>query len=212
MTKNLPTPSFTANDVDIMAKKTLYSGFFTMVHYKIRHKLFNGGWSQPFEREIFEHNAAVGVLLFDPIQDCVVLIEQFRIGALNDPTSPWLLEIVAGLIQTDDKAEQIARKEVQEETNLTIQAIIPICQYWASPGGTSEKMHLFCARIDAQLAGGVFGADDEHEDIKSIILPTAQAVALINQHRICNAASIISLQWLALNKTWIQQQWIETDE
>ncbi len=189
-----PIPSFTNKDVKVIAKKTVCSGFFNMIHDKIRHKLFAGGWSKTFFREVLEHNTIAGMLLFDPIQDCVVLIEQFRIDTLHDQTSSWLLEIVAGIIQTDEEATQMAKKEALEAANLTIQEIIPICQYWVSPGGTSEKMYLFCAKIDAQLAGGVFDLDEEHQDIKSVILPTVQAIALIDQSRMCNAASIISLQ------------------
>ena len=69
---------FTQNDYEIVKRDSLYEGFFRMARYHLRFKLFNGGWSQTVTRELMERPSAVGILLYDPILDRVVLIEQFR--------------------------------------------------------------------------------------------------------------------------------------
>jgi len=92
-------PCYGIDDVDIIATSELYQGFFKMQEFRLKHRLMKGGWSQTLSRECLMRPPAVGVLLYDPYQDAVVLLEQFRIGALDYEAGPWLLELVAGLAQ-----------------------------------------------------------------------------------------------------------------
>ena len=91
--------TFTKNDVEIIARETLYSGFFSLELYRFRHRLFNGEMSGEVRREIFERGHAAVLLPFDPVRDEVVLVEQIRIAAFDTSESPWLLEMVAGMIE-----------------------------------------------------------------------------------------------------------------
>jgi ADP-ribose pyrophosphatase len=50
---NLPV-TFGKNDVEIIARETLYRGFFSLDLYRFRHRLFNGQMSHEVRREIFE--------------------------------------------------------------------------------------------------------------------------------------------------------------
>ena len=83
------------NDVEIIARETLYSGFFSLDLYRFRHRLFNGEMSGEVRREILERGHAAVLLPYDPVRDEVVLIEQIRIAAYDTSESPWLLELVA---------------------------------------------------------------------------------------------------------------------
>ena len=147
----------TDSRVHILDKTVCYDGFFRIERYRLRHQLFRGGWSREITRELFERGHAAAVLPYDPLLDAVVLIEQFRIGALETPGDPWLLEIVAGVIdKPDETPEDVVRREAVEEANCVIQDIVHICDYFVSPGGTSECISLFCGKVDAAGVGGVW--------------------------------------------------------
>lgn len=189
---------------DLLANETLYRGFFSLQRYRLRFEYFDGSWSEPIEREIFERGHAVAVLPYDPERGEVVLIEQFRPGALDAPTGPWLAEIVAGMIEPGESAEDVARRESDEEAGLAIDELYPLTRYWVSPGGTTESIYLFLARVDTSriacdvdgLVDGQFGLDHEHEDIRVRVVPIDQAVADVEGGRIVAAAPVIALLWL----------------
>lgn len=198
--------SFNKKDVEILNKETLFKGFFRMVKYRFEHKRFAGGWSEPVEREMFERGHAAAMLPYDPIRDQVVIIEQIRVGALEH-AQPWQLEIVAGVIDTDESAEQVVRREALEEAGLSVGRIEKITSYYPSSGGCSEKLDVFIGEVDCSQAGGIHGLDCEGEDIKVHVMSRTEAYQLVKDGRIENGASIIALQWLALNYQPLQQQW-----
>lgn len=195
------TVSFSKDDCKIIAKESLHDGFFKVDRFNIQHQLFAGGHSETFSRELFERGEAAAVLLYDTTADVVILTEQFRIGAAFDSeASPWLLEVVAGMVETGEQADDVARREAQEEAGCIIHDLIPISSYWSSPGGTSEKIHLYCALLNSQGVGGIHGLDHEQEDILVRTIPFEQAYNAIASGEINNAATIIALQWLKLNQ------------
>src|SRR5262245_58116887 len=194
--------------VQILGKTVCYDGFFRIERYRLRHQLFRGGWSPEITRELFERGHAAAVLPYDPMLDAVVLIEQFRIGALETPGDPWLLEIVAGVIdKPDETPEDVVRREAIEEANCAIQDIVHICDYFVSPGGTSECISLFCGKVDAAGVGGVCGLEEEAEDIRVIVVPFPEALAQLQAGNIRSAAPIIALQWLQLNHDHLRTRW-----
>ena len=198
----------TDSRVEILDKTVCYDGFFRIERYRLRHRLFSGGWSRELTREIFERGHAAAVLPYDPVLDTVVLVEQFRIGALEAPGNPWLLEIVAGVIDhPDETPEEVARREAVEEANCHIQDIVHICDYFVSPGGTSERISLFCGKVDAAGAGGLHGLEEEAEDIRVVVVPFAEALAQLRAGDIKSAAPIIALQWLQLNHQQLRARW-----
>ncbi|HER34765.1 MAG TPA: NUDIX domain-containing protein [Halothiobacillaceae bacterium] len=189
---------------DLLANETLYQGFFSLHRYRLRFEHFDGRWSEPVEREIFERGHAVAVLPYDPERGEVVLIEQFRPGALDAPTGPWLAEIVAGMIEPGESAEDVARRESDEEAGLAIDELYPLTRYWVSPGGTTESIYLFLARVDTGslerdgdgLVDGRSGLVHEHGDIRVRVVPIDQALADVEAGRIVAAAPVIALLWL----------------
>ncbi|MGJ7095268.1 ADP-ribose diphosphatase [Vibrio hannami] len=197
---------FTSQDVEILSKETLFQGFFKMVKYRFRHKLFKGGWSDPVERELFVRGHAVAMLPYDAVRDEVILIEQVRVGTLEQE-SPWQIEIVAGIIDTDESPEEVARRESLEEAGVEAGELIKVTSYYPSAGGCSEKLDVYVGQVDASNAGGIHGLDYENEDIRVQVVSREEAYNLVLDGKIENGASIIALQWLELNYKDLQSRW-----
>ncbi|MEK2000059.1 ADP-ribose diphosphatase [Vibrio parahaemolyticus] len=197
---------FTSRDVEIISKESLFEGFFKMVKYRFKHKLFAGGWSDVVEREMFERGHAAAMLPYDPKTDQVVIIEQIRIGALEHE-HPWQLEIVAGMIDRDESAEEVIRREAEEEAGITVGRVASVTSYYPSSGGCSEKLDVFVGEVDASKAHGIHGLDYEDEDIRVHVLSREQAYQWVKDGIFENGASIIALQWLQLNHQELRSQW-----
>lgn len=191
---------FGRGDVRILESTVRYDGFLRIDRLRLSCRLFEGGWSPAFTREVLRREPGVGVLLYDTRLDKVLLVEQFRVGCLDDAhNGPWALELVAGLVEPGESAEQVARREAGEEAGIELNQLLPVCEYYNSPGGSSEKLRVFCAAFDATRAGGIFGLESEAENIRSVILSREEALAAVAAGRINNAMSIIALQWLQLH-------------
>ncbi|MEW6309815.1 MAG: NUDIX domain-containing protein [Pseudomonadota bacterium] len=195
------------DDVQILRREQCFSGFYRLERLHLRHRLFAGGMGAELSRELFVRHDAVCVLPYDPRTDQVVLIEQFRVGAYGKVSNPWLIELVAGLIDKEEQPEEVARREAMEEAGVTLGELWPVTRYFPSPGGSDEQVHLYVARCDSTTAGGVFGLAEEGEDIRVHVWPLAQALQAVRDGRIDNAASIIALQWLALNRDDVRGVW-----
>lgn len=200
--------TFSQADVEVVEREECFRGFYKLDRLHLRHRLFAGGMGKLINRELFVRHDAVCVLPYDPQRDEVVLIEQFRVGALDKSANPWLLELVAGLIDKDEQPEEVARREAVEEAGLTLGALWPVCAYYPSPGGSDERVHLFVGRCDSVGAGGIHGLEEEGEDIRVHVLPFEDALARVRDGRIDNAASIMALQWLALNRDEVRGLWM----
>jgi ADP-ribose pyrophosphatase len=196
-----------ADDVEILGREQCFRGFYRLDRLRLRHRQFSGAMGQELSRELFIRHDAVCVLPYDPLRDEVVLIEQFRVGAMHKGGNPWLLELVAGLIDKDEQPEEVAHREALEEADLALQALWPISQYFPSPGGSDERVYLYVGRCDSSNAGGVHGLAEEGEDIKVHVLSFAEALQAVKDGTINNAASIIALQWLALNRDEVRGLW-----
>lgn len=199
--------TFAKNDVEIIARETLYSGFFSMELYRFRHRLFNGEMSGEIRREIFERGHAAVLLPFDPVRDEVVLVEQIRIAAYDVSESPWLLEMVAGMIEEGESVEDVARREALEEAGLVVGRTKPVLSYLASPGGTSERLSIMVGEVDATTAEGIHGLAVENEDIRVHVVSREQAYQWVEEGKIDNAASVIALQWLQLHYQTLRNEW-----
>ncbi|HEC14721.1 MAG TPA: NUDIX domain-containing protein [Rhodospirillales bacterium] len=205
------------DDIQVIEKTTPFQGYFRIDHYRMKHRLFEGGWSAEMSREVFERGHAVTVALYDPDLDKLVLIEQFRPGAMAaiaspwfaDDASPWLIETVAGIIDQGETPEIVARREAMEEANCEIKEIIPVCQYFVSPGGSSESIFVFCGRVDASSAGGVHGLEAEHENLRVFTVSPAQTFQWLDSGKISNAMTMIALNWFRLNHQKVRDIWLD---
>lgn len=204
--ENVPV-TFAKNDVEIIARETLYSGFFSMELYRFRHRLFNGEMSGEIKREIFERGHAAVLLPYDPVRDEVVLVEQVRIAAYDTSETPWLLEMVAGMIEEGESVEDVARREALEEAGLVVGRTKPVLSYLASPGGTTERSSIMVGEVDATTAEGIHGLADENEDIRVHVVSRKLAYQWVEEGKIDNAASVIALQWLQLHYQTLRHEW-----
>jgi ADP-ribose pyrophosphatase len=200
---------FTKNDYEIVKRELLYEGFFRLANYHVRHRKFNGEWSNVFTREIHERPPAAGVLPYDPNLDKVVLIEQFRAGACGSEQSPWLFEVVAGIYDETEKPNEVALREAEEEAGAKILNLELICDYFVSPGETTEYLHLYCGKVNADTISGIHGLPQENEDIRAFTLTRQEAFQLVKDGKIKTAPVIIALQWLQLNYQWLRELWLK---
>lgn len=197
---------FNRADVEVLEDHTGYDGFFKIKELTLRHRRFAGDWSRPLKRELFLRRAAVGVLLYDPQRDSIALVEQFRVGALHTE-KPWLLELVAGLIDDGETPEGVARREAIEEAGCEILSLEPVLNYFSSPGGSNEFFHLFCGRCSLTEVGGIHGLEEEGEDIRVHVMSVDEALKLLEAGALCNAHTIIALQWLQLHRPRLRALW-----
>ncbi|MBL6933552.1 MAG: NUDIX domain-containing protein [Rhodospirillales bacterium] len=206
----------TKDSVEIIEKKTSFKDYIQVDHYLLKHVLHDGGWSKVISREVVERGHVAAALLYDPDLDLFVLIEQFRTAAFaarqspwwGDDFSPWMVECVAGIIEDGESPEEMCRRESVEEANCPISDIYPISQYISSPGCMTETVFLFCGRVDASNAGGVFGLEEEGEDIRVFTATPEEAFEMLENGRIVNSMTILAVQWFQLNRNKLRHIWL----
>ncbi|MBP8926063.1 MAG: NUDIX domain-containing protein [Pseudomonadales bacterium] len=198
---------FDRADLEILEESIPWGGFWKLKVLKLRHRLFAGGWSPILQRELHCRGVAVGVLLYDPNLDAIGVVEQFRVGAAFRPGSPWLLELVAGLMEEGETPPEVARREALEESGCVVQDLLPVAEYFSSPGGTDEYFHLFCARADLGNVRLLHGEPGEHEDIRLHVIAFDEALRMQQQGRFNNAHTLIALQWLASQRDEVRRAW-----
>lgn len=199
---------FGSLDFEITKRETQFEGFLKLDKCLIRHKLFQGGWSGSIERELLIRHEAAAIVLYDPVEDAVVLIEQFRMGAIDMKESPWMVELVAGLMDKDESPAELIKREAKEEADCDVWNISPIYQFFTSPGGSNEQLTLFIGQVDSTLATGVHGLASEGEDIKVHVVKAKKAFESIKIGKINNAVTIIGLQWLEINRQKLRETWL----
>ncbi|MDO4626603.1 MAG: ADP-ribose diphosphatase [Pasteurellaceae bacterium] len=201
---------FTQQGIEILNKENLYQGFFTMQKIQFRHKLFAGGWSDTVTRELLIKGAAAAVIAYDPHRDSVILVEQVRIGAYDPtlPNSPWLLELIAGMVEQGETPEEVALRESVEEAGVQIHNLQHALSVWDSPGSVLERIHLFVGQVDSTQAKGIHGLASEHEDIRVQVVSREQAYQWLCEGKIDNSIAVMGLQWLQLNYLNLHTQWL----
>lgn len=209
MNKTHKHSTFNHDDYEILEREILYQGIFRLARYHLRHKLFNGGWSEPLKREVLERLSAAAILPYDPVLDQVVLIEQFRPGAISQPSSPWVIEIVAGVLDKNEQPDEVAVREAKEEAGCEIEAIYPIYDYFVSAGGSNEYLHIYCGKVNTSTIGGIHGLIEENEDIRAFVMPAEEAFDKLRGGYIKTAPAVIALQWLQLNRPLLCELWLE---
>jgi len=190
----------------VLKSEPVWSGFLKLHRYHLQHECFAGGWCPELVRERVEGNHAVSVLLYDPARDAVVLIEQFRVGALGHQEPPWLLETVGGYVEAGEELESVASRETREETGCEVQELELIGTFFTTPGWCGERITLYCGLVESRGAEGIHGLDTEGEDIRVVVMPAEEAIGEL--FRRANSTSIVvGLQWLAANRERLQVEW-----
>ncbi|WP_326518875.1 NUDIX domain-containing protein [Acinetobacter sp. CAAS 2-6] len=193
----LDQASFSYQDVEITSRESLFRGFIQVEKVHLRHRQFADAQYTPvLTRELIHRPEAAGVLIYDDQQQKFALIEQFRVGALDDQRSPWQLEVIAGVLDGDESPESCICRESLEEAGCQIFDLQHLFSFYPSAGACSELFHLYAAKADLTAAGGIFGMSDEGEDIKLHLFEYSDIAALFSQGRLRNSPVIMALQWL----------------
>ena len=189
--------SYSASDVTIESREFLFRGFIQVEKVSFRHRLFNQpDYSPVIQRELIHRPEAAGVLLYNDQQQRFALIEQFRVGALNDSESAWQLEIIAGVLDGDEAPEDCIRRESLEESGCEVQQLQHLFSFYPSAGACSEFFHLYAAEVELPKMGGIFGMPDEGENIQLHLFDYSELGTLLRNGRLRNAPVIMALQWL----------------
>lgn len=174
--------SRTVADIELKAEDGGYDGFFRLKPFRLRYPTFDGGMSEELRRECFVAYDVSLVLPYDPATDCILLVEQLRFGPIHrgDPV-PWVLEVVAGMVDAGETPEEAALRETREEARLDLDRLIRVSGGYASPGYSTEFYHNFIGLCDLSESSARFsgGLDEEHEDIRNHVLKFDEAIRLI---------------------------------
>lgn len=189
--------SFSCQDVDITSREYLFRGFIQVEKVSLRHRQFDDtAYTPVMQRELIHRPEAAGVLIYDDQQQKFALIEQFRIGALDDSRSPWQLEVIAGVLDGDESPETCIRRESLEESGCEIFDLKHLFSFYPSAGACSELFHLYSAEAELPQEGGIFGMSEEGENIKLHLFDYGDIATLFSHGRLRNAPVIMALQWL----------------
>ncbi len=200
---------FARSDVRIVARERVFDGHFAVDRVQLQHRLFEGGWGETLSREVFERGEAVGVLPYDPVEDQLILLEQFRAGTLNDPETPWMLELIAGVVDEGESDETVAHREAEEEAGCVLGALEPLVAYYPSAGACSEHVRLFCGQVMTAAVGEVRGLAGEGEDILVHALPREEVFELLDAGKITNGHTLVALLWFRQHWQRLQKQWCD---
>lgn len=184
-------------DVQIVDRAFVFQGFVQVEKVNLRHRLFNQAeYTAVISRELIQRPEAAGVLIYDDAQKKFALIEQFRIGAMDDQDSAWQLEIIAGVLDGDESPESCIRREALEESGCELKELQHLFSFYPSAGACAELFHLYSANTTLPQEGGVFGMPDEGENIQLHIIDYREIPNLLTNGRLKNAPVIMALQWL----------------
>ncbi len=203
----MATVSLPGEKAELIERTVAFQGYFRIARYLFRHSLYQGGQSGEIQREVFERGQAAAVLPYDPLRDEVVLIRQFRAGSYAAGRHPWSWEIVAGIIEEGETAQDVALREAAEEASVKIIELVRMYSVMLSPGACSETCTSFVGRIDATGVGGIFGLESENENILVKAVPFAEARAMLDRDEIDNSVAVMALQWLALHRDEMRNRW-----
>ena len=198
-----------AHRYEILRREPCHDGYLRLERVHLRHALFEGGMTPELSRECLIRGLAVAVLPYDPEREELVLVEQFRVGAVDDPRGAWITETIAGMAEPGEDPREVATREAWEEAQVEVADLRLVADYLPSPGGSNERVLLFCGRCSTAGAGGIHGLDSENEDIRAHVLPADEALEEARTGRYRAAMPLIALQWLALNRQRLREAWTE---
>lgn len=178
----------------IVDRTRTYDGFLKMDKLQLRHSLYGGGDSGTMTRELLVRNPAVAVLVYDPGAHAIVLIEQFRVGAVG-AEKPWLVELIAGVIEAGETPADVAVREASEEAGADIQIVELIAECYNSAGGSNERTTIFFATVDSKSVIEHGGLATEHEDIRVMVVPVPEFERALRAGEYQTASLVLAGWW-----------------
>ncbi len=135
-------------------------------------------------REVVERVPAVAVLA--EFQQRVAVIRQYR-WAVGD----WIWELPAGKVDPDEALAAAAERELGEETGIEADGFRQVCAFYPTPGYSSERVHIFHARVIRLRPA----RPDEGEDISWQWWSAADVRVALAEGRVQNGIALVGLLW-----------------
>lgn len=194
------------DDTAVAVRRLAYAKFFSVEEWQVAWRQFDGTMNTSVERAVFVSCDAVTVLPYDPVRDRVLLIEQFRAGPMaRGDAAAWQLEAIAGRIDAGETPEQAGRREAVEEAGLTLGTLLPVAQYYPSPGIITEYLYSYVGLVDLPDGiAGVFGQAEEAEDIRGHLISFEWMMELVASGEISNSPLILTALWLQRERARIR--------
>lgn len=194
-------------NINVVKKDSLYKKFFRADECFFSYPRYDGTMSPVISREVMERGNSAGILLYDPDKEKLVFVEQMRVSIFLAGDNPWMLECVAGMVDEGETPEQVVVREAEEEAGAAVSELEPIVEYFSSPGGVTEKIFLYCGRVDADKVAKYAGLPSESEDIRVVVLSVGEAEKMLLDAKFNNALTIIAVQWFMINRKNLRKKW-----
>lgn len=192
---------------EVIGRKTVYAGFLRLAQYRLRVQSVASMSDGVLYRERIEGLKAAAVLPFDPARQRIVLVKQFRVGAMGAREGAWLLEPPGGVVDAGESPETAARREAWEEAGCRIGDLVPILCCHTSPGVSDERVDLYCGAVDSSSVPATGGRHSEGEWTEVVTLDLDAAIRDLGRGQLTAATLIIAVQWLALNRQRLGELW-----
>jgi len=185
--------------VKINTVKNLANDYYKLDKVNFDYKTKDGTW-QNQSRECYDRGDGACILLYNPLKKTVILTKQFRMPSyLNENEDGMMLEVCAGLLDKDDPLTCI-KKEAEEETGYKINNPTKVFEIYSTPGAVTEKIHYFIAEYnDAMKISEGGGLEEETEEIEVLEFNFEETLNLIKTGEICDAKTVILLQYAKIN-------------
>ena len=204
-------PSFLKKDIGISSEKKIWmhpKGSFSVYDLQCQLPVFGSGETYDVSRTVIEKRPFVIALPYDPHLDKVVLIEQIRmVGVFTRQDSPCLFELCAGFIDQGELSKDAAKREVFEESGLLVEQLEFVCDYWVSPGWTTERSYFYCAKVDSNLASETSGLPSESESTKTHCMDATSFIELADSGQLENHGILMAAFWFSKHRERLRQMW-----
>jgi nudix-type nucleoside diphosphatase (YffH/AdpP family) len=184
--------------VEVYSKDRVFDHFFKIDEAHLRFERYDGEMSRPVTRLVFERGDSVAAIVFNRDSRRVLLVEQFKYPTYDNGPG-WLMETVAGIVESGESPEAALRREVLEEVGYETDRLEPIARFYVSPGGTSERILLYYAEVsDASRVGPGGGVPSEDEDIRTVELSLEELDGMVEEGRVNDAKTLVGVLWLQM--------------
>jgi nudix-type nucleoside diphosphatase (YffH/AdpP family) len=192
--------------VEVYSKKRVFDGFFKIDEAELSFEHFDGRMSRSVHRLCFERGDSVAAMIYNRDSRRFIFVEQFKFPTFEKGPG-WILETVAGIVETDETPEEALRREALEEVGYELETLEPIARFYLSPGGSSERILLYYAEVTnaGKVADGG-GAPWEEEDIRSVELSPDELDVLVADGGIHDAKTLVGAQWLQKRASTIRRR------
>ena len=185
---------FKPEQVAIKSRKVILDAFLRIEEAVLQHDRYDGSKTGDVRRLRVIRGDAAACLVHDPALRCFFFVEQFRWPPYSVGGPGWLIEIPAGIVSPGEEPAACMKRELMEETGLEARKLEHLFTYFATPGGSTERIFLYLAEVDgAGAAGRIAGEASENEDIRVVSIPVDEVWDKLTDGSICDGKTLLAL-------------------